>query len=432
MRRIFLTVLAATAALIGAAIIGFYLYERPTTLRIAMPRGGETQKLFALLNQDLLHGREDLRFQPIMTRDAREAAQIIEDGKADLAVARSDIAMPQDTMTAVILAHLSAVLVAPAHFTGHNFTDLKGKTVGVIETDLSGEADRALFSTLVSLYAAPDSEIHSQLVAPAEVAGLLRAGKIDAVFAFGPVDAPHVVEAVTAASEAGPPVFIPILEGEALAEKFPSLESAEILRGSFGGAPPRPEQNIQTFGSTLRLVARENLDNNTVGEVTRLILAYRNEVAAKLPLALHIEAPSTDKSEIMQTHPGAAAFLDDEEQSFFDKYSDMIYIGAMLGSVLISGLATLASRLTASSYARFDHLIEQALMVLKQSRDAADAAHLSALEAEIDEILTGSLAAADTPKLDSHQIAALSLAIQQARLAIADRRAFLATQPPAA
>ena len=40
---------------------------------------------------------------------------------------------------------------------------------------------------------------------------------------------------------------------------------------------------------------------------------------------------------------------------------------------------------------------------------------------EIDEILTQSLASG--AKLDGHQIAALTLAIQQARLAIADRRA---------
>ncbi len=124
----------------------------------------------------------------------------------------------------------------------------------------------------------------------------------------------------------------------------------------------------------------------------------------------------------MPTHPGAAAFLDGEEETFFDKYSDLIYIGAMIGSVLVSGVATLASRVTVQGYARFDLLMEQALTILKSGREASDLPTLAKLELEIDDILTQSLAAAHMPKLDGHQLAALTLAVQQARLAIADRR----------
>ena len=144
-------------------------------------------------------------------------------------------------------------------------------------------------------------------------------------------------------------------------------------------------------------------------------------------VANHIEAPSTDKGELLPTHPGAAAFLDGDEQSFFDKYSDLIYIGAMVGSILISGFATLASRMTVSGYARFDRLMEEALTILKAGREAADQETLSALEIQIDAILTQTLAAGEMPKLDGHQLAALTLAVQQARLAIADRRSELTT-----
>ena len=68
-------------------------------------------------------------------------------------------------------------------------------------------------------------------------------------------------------------------------------------------------------------------------------------------------------------------------------------------------------------------LMEQALTILKAGREAGDLEPLSGLELEIDDILTQSLAAAHMPKLDGHQLAALTLAVQQARLAIADRRA---------
>jgi len=88
--------------------------------------------------------------------------------------------------------------------------------------------------------------------------------------------------------------------------------------------------------------------------------------------------------------------------------------------VLISSIAALASRLAVRGYERFDLLMEHALTIMKSGREAGDAPSLLRLELEIDEILTQSLAGG--AKLDGHQIAALTLAIQQARLAIADRR----------
>jgi hypothetical protein len=66
---------------------------------------------------------------------------------------------------------------------------------------------------------------------------------------------------------------------------------------------------------------------------------------------------------------------------------------------------------------------------LKSGREAPDLETLSKLEIQIDEILTQSLAAGEMPKLDGHQLAALTLAVQQARLAIAERRSDLTLRP---
>ena len=56
-------------------------------------------------------------------------------------------------------------------------------------------------------------------------------------------------------------------------------------------------------------------------------------------------------------------------------------------------------------------------------------ARVPALELSSGEILTQSLAAGEMPKLDGHQLAALTLAVQQARLAIAERRSELTLRP---
>jgi hypothetical protein len=360
----------------------------------------------------------------------------MEEGHVDLSVVRSDIAMPTNAQTALILAHFAAFVVAPPGSTFANFSDLNGKRIGLIETEASGDANRNLLATIEAQYSLAPDAIKKIAMSLSELPNALRTGEIDAVFAVGVFDAAHVAEAISSVSKdgavSGAPIFIPIREAKAIAEKHPGLEENEILRGAFGGSPSRPAENVETLGATIRLVAETDLDNATVGEVTRLILANRAAAAAVTAVANHIEAPSTDKGEVLPTHPGAAAFLDGEEESFFEKYSDVIYIGAMVGSILISGFATLASRMAVSGFARFDRLMEEALTILKAGREAGDLETLTRLEIRIDEILTQSLAAGEMPKLDGHQLAALTLAVQQARLAIADRRTELSVRPPSA
>lgn len=433
MRRIYSLILASGAALVALATIGIYFYEKPTSLRVAVSRGSEFQKLLTTLNQQFVHTHSDIRLKLVPTSDERASAKAIEAGSADLAVVRSDISMPTNAQTALILAHVSAVVVAPPGVPFANFSDLNGKRIAVVETEHSGDANRHLLATIESQYSLGPEAIRKAVVSLSELPRLLRSGEIDAVFAVGLFDAPHISEIVSTVSKEGPvagaPIFIPIREAKAIAEKFPGLEENEILRGAFGGSPSRPAENIETIGATVRLVAENDLDNATVGEVTRLILAYRGVAAATTAVANHIEAPSTDKGEVLPTHPGAAAFFDGEEESFFEKYSDLIYISAMVGSVLISGLATLASRMAVTGYARFDRLMEDALTILKAGREAADLETLSKLEIQIDEILTQSLAAGEMPKLDGHQLAALTLAVQQARLAISERRSELTLRP---
>jgi hypothetical protein len=217
-------------------------------------------------------------------------------------------------------------------------------------------------------------------------------------------------------------VFLAIGDAAAMAKKNRGVEATSLLRGAFGGAPSLPAENIDTIGATLRLVADNDLANSVVGELVRQTLAHRTAVAAKVPVANAMETPETDKGEALPTHPGAAAFIDNEEETFFERYSDAIYIGAMVVSMLASVGATLISRMTVKGYEQFDLLLEQALEILKNAREAEDLEVLRLLELQIDEILTHTLASGRIPKLDGHQLAGLTLAVEQARLAIKDRR----------
>jgi hypothetical protein len=241
---------------------------------------------------------------------------------------------------------------------------------------------------------------------------------------------PDTVAAVTLASGASP-VFIAIAEAKAIAQRDPGFESTEVVRGAFGGASPKPAEEFDTLGVTTRLVARASLRDSLVGDATRAILAARPAVAAIVPAANRIEAPSTDKGEALPTHPGAAAFLDGEEETFFEKYSDFFYIGAMLLSVVGSAVAALLSRLNTQNHMRVETLLARLMEIHRAVRAARDPAIVDGLEQEADDILAATLESHQVKALDGHNVSALSLALHQVRLAIEDQRRAVRAAPPA-
>jgi hypothetical protein len=167
----------------------------------------------------------------------------------------------------------------------------------------------------------------------------------------------------------------------------------------------------------------------TVGAVTRLLLSKRLSIAANAPVASRMEAPPTDRDAALPVHPGAAAWLDGEEETFLEKYSDFFYIGAMVLSVLASGAAALASRMTPDPHSRIDDLLARLMVMLGEARRATAESDLDALEEETDSILIEALQATTRPSLDSHRATAFALALDQVRLAVSDRRRTIGIAP---
>jgi TRAP-type uncharacterized transport system substrate-binding protein len=423
--RPFLTLAVSIGGLlIAVAVIGLYFFERPTILRVAVTRGSESQKLLAGLNQEFLRDHTDLRLHLAPVADPQAAAKAIESGDADLAVVRSDASLPPNAATALILEHHLLVVIIPAGSEVANIADLKGKRV--VFVDLASDGGGSLLAALEEQYALPSQTLARTPLDANELAARLAKKEIDAVLAFGRFDSPQMSRVVRIMSQGGPPSFLAVGDAAAMAKKNPGIEATNLLRGAFGGGPSLPSNDVQTIGVTLRLVADNDLGNAVVADLVRQTLAHRTAVAAKLSVANAMETPDTDKGEALPTHPGAAAFIDNEEQSFFDRYSDLIYIGAMGASLLASVGATLINRITVKGYEQFDLLLEQSLEVLKRARDAKDMDSLRLLELQIDEILTRTLATGRIPKLDGHQLAGLTLAVEQARLALKDRRQAIA------
>jgi TRAP-type uncharacterized transport system substrate-binding protein len=424
MRRLVCGMIIGSLVAIAAVAAAIYYYERPSVLRIAVARDSDDQAIMAAAARDFAENRDTIRLKLVAVDYLTESSRALQEGRADLAVVRSDVAMPPNGQTVLIMHRDAALLFAPAESNLRVIDDLRGQKVGVLQAAPGKVDNQLLLDTALAQYDVPSASVGRVSLTLAELSRAVENKEIDAVLAVGVPGSDGLTETVNTVAVAGhgQPVFLPIAEAKAIAQRSPALEGVEIMRGAFGGAGPKPAEDFVTLGVSTRLVARNSLGNEVVGTLTRLLLAARPAIAARTPIANRIEAPAADKGAALPVHPGALAFLNDEEESFFDKYSDAFYIGAMCLSVLGTGLAAAATRLTRHRVTDADKILRRLLEIAKDVRSARHAGLLDGYEEEADELLALALAPDAVHALSVNRMGALTLALNQVRHAIAERR----------
>ncbi len=88
-----------------------YYVLRPTTLRIAVgPPGSDDQKLIQLMAQTFARDGSPVRLSLVTTEGTTESIALFNAGKADLAVARGDLSLPENAESVAILRKNVVVL----------------------------------------------------------------------------------------------------------------------------------------------------------------------------------------------------------------------------------------------------------------------------------------------------------------------------------
>ncbi len=416
----------ALLMMVGATV----WYERPAKLTVAISSSDTDD--FALIGAAeklMKFGKDGIRLQVKPVESAAAAAAAVDGGQADLAVIRTDVAIPSHAQTVIILHRDAVLIAAPGGSAISAITDLVGHTIGIVHR---GPGNQELLETALAQYDIAPDAVKIVSLAPENVTDALKSKTVDAVMAVDVISSSHLrnlVKAVASAGE-GAPVLVPIEEAEAIAQRSPAYEKMSVLHGAFGGTPPRPADDYDTLAITHRLVAHENVAVDTVTELTRFLLSEKQQIAAIVPIAQKMEAPSTDKDAAMPVHAGAAAYIDDDEQTFFDKYSDMIYLGAMFLGVMASGATAVLGRINSRRTASVEESVRRLVEILGLARSAGSGAALDALQNEADGLLASALKVASATGGDEGRLAIFGLALDQVRAAVRDRRDQLTSTRP--
>ena len=432
-RKLMLITLAGTLALVGAVSGAYYFSMRPVTLRIAVgPPNSDDLKVVQTLAQSFAHSR--VRLRPVQTDGAIPSAGALAGGKADLAIIRGDLEVPKNAQAVATLRKNVAVLWVPPAAKGQKagpkitkIQQIAGRRIGVVGRT---EANINLLKVILRQYGVDASKVEIAQFPASEAAEAIRNQKADAYLAAGPVNSKITTDAINASSRDGAsPKFLAIDAAAAIAQNYPSYEASEIPAGAFGGSPARPEDEVKTISFSHHIVARKGLSEATIASFTRQLFAVRQTLLSEFPLAAKIETPDTDKDAAIPVHPGAAAYVDGDEKTFLDRYSDYIWFSLMGLSLLGSVSAWFASYLKKDERGNNSPLRERLLDMLAMARQSDSTEELDQMQAEADQILRDTLRGFELGAMDEGALSAFNIALEQFHNAVADRKAVLASMP---
>jgi TRAP transporter TAXI family solute receptor len=429
--------LAAILAVVGTLAGAYYFAMRPVILRIAVgPANSDDIRVVQALTQAFTQAHSHVRLRPIQTDGATASAQALGDGKADLAIIRGDLEVPKNAQAVATLRKNVAVLWVPPAAKGKGkkaaskitkIPQLSGHRIGVVGRT---QANVNLLKVILQQYGVDPSKVEIVQFPAAEAADAIRNQKADAYLAAGPVNSKITAEAITASTrDGGTPTFLAIDSAEAIAQNHPMYESAEIPAGAFGGSPGRPDEEVKTISFAHHIVARKGLPESTVAVFTRQLFAIRQAVMAEFPLAAKIETPDTDKDAVIPVHPGAAAYVDGEEKTFLDRYSDFIWWGLMGLSAMGSAGAWFAGYLKKDERSNNSSLRERLLDMLSAARRSDSTEELDQMQTEADDILRNTLHCFEHGAIEEGALTAFNIALEQFHNAVADRKALLMSMP---
>src|SRR5947209_15916060 len=360
----FPTLIAIALALAVVAALATRFSNEVWVLSLAA--GEPADQTFAEAVEKLHKGLDMTQVRVLRTEDAAAASSALDAGKADFAIVRSDVAVPQRAGTMLIVHRDAALLFATPRAKIAKLADLAKKRVAIVPPD---PANVRLFDALLDFYGVnASSVIHLPL--PAEqVTPAAASTSFDAVFLVQPLKAPLVEQVRSAlSSDKAKATFIEFENAEAVAERLPGLSKVDIPAGFFGGTAPQPKEDASTIGVDHQLVAALSIPEGTVDTATKWLFSMRRALAAQAPIAAYMEAPATEKGAQFALHPGATAYYQDTEKSFMDQYGDWFYILAMVLGGFGSLLATLVSRFQAHGRRAAMAVIDELIAIEVQAR----------------------------------------------------------------
>jgi TRAP-type uncharacterized transport system substrate-binding protein len=385
-RRQLLLFAALTVVLTIATVWGTRIWLNSETLVFAVgDANGPEARFAAKLAAMLKSTNSRLHLKIVANPDNARALAQFDRKQADLAVLRTDARVPPRARAIAILEHDLLLLFSPGNRKIKSLAELKKKKIAVLA---DGDSGSAFIRRLLEISDDPDAASRLQLAPPnSTIDKLLTSGGYGAVIAIAPTSRMLRDKSFGQLAKRGGFTLSPVSETKGLVRRNAGLSEETLSAGVLSSTPTIPEEDLDTVGLQWLLVAQSRMSTAVAGNLARAIYENKGELELENGFASRIEPASTDKDAFIVAHQGAADYINDDTKSFIDRYSDLMYLGAGVLSVIGSLFLALYSKVTRIAPEKASELATAILDIGERMEHATSMEALDALQDELESIL---------------------------------------------
>ena len=424
-RRARLLTLAGLAVLIFGLVAGLLWLQRdtgPTVLAIAAgPRGSDAHTLMIETAAVVQRHSDELRLDVRTTRGASRNMTLLSSGAVDLATVRSDTPIASNVRAvADLFPDYFQIITGPGRRIA-NVNELEGRRVAIPP---HGTDENRSFHMLLDHYDVEASEVRWRALPFAQAASALLAGEIDALFTVRSLRDSRLIRLFEDASLSRKRLdFVAVDQAPAIAIKRPFISTATIPVGTYTGRNPTPDADTLTASVTRMLVTREDVDDDAINELARIMFGNRLDLTTRFALAAALREPGVLNSSgaSAPVHEGVQSWIDRDEPTFLQENAEPIALVVTVTSLMLSLLLGLRARLNSVQKNHLDAYNYDLLALGEQAHSAATREELDALKIEHYAVLERIVRALDTDEVTEEGFQSFSLLWNGVRETIDDR-----------
>ncbi len=336
--------IALVMAAMCVVLAGWYLWLRPTTLRIAVgPEKSSQREYIENIARLMKETKQPFRLKIVTVAGTTEASDALDNGKADIAVVRSDDLTSKDARSIVIIHKRAVVLVAREDTGIKTLRDVNGKKIAISMAD--SDSFKGILERILSHYDIDDDDVTLTEMPRANIAEALAEKRIDGfVMVTNPASK---VNRVLLSEIVGEREIAIVMSGapahEALAFRFKELQTFEVPEGVFGGNPQLPEEDVNTVAITYEIAATSRLSERDATALTKSLMELRPRLRVSGESTYSVETPPVDEPRGIVPHSGTAAVVNNEVKTWLDTYSEYLWLGMFALGIVGSGIAAVMS-----------------------------------------------------------------------------------------
>ncbi|HHP7243111.1 MAG TPA: TAXI family TRAP transporter solute-binding subunit [Elainellaceae cyanobacterium] len=367
----------------GTVFAAQWIREQNRVFTLTLATAGQQGEYYAFgeaLAQVVANHYPKIRIEVLETAGSRENMQRLEQGDVQLALVQSDTPVEPSVQAVAFLFPEMFHLIAAQDADIQQVADLQGKRIALMP---KGSGSYALFWPLVERYGLTENDFDAIPMLPADAHTALEQGTVDALFRIIALGN----ESVNGSLKASRGRLIPIDRAEALQLSLPYLEATQIPKGTYGGTRLIPPEDMSVIAVRAVMVARADVNQDVIYEITRSLHEFRNELVRQHPLSATIRLPDASENLGLPLHPGARAYYNQDDPNFLVEYAEPIGLLLSVSILGMSGIWQFRLWLVGRQKNRADMYNLEILELIAQVEDTEDLEQLAVVRRQLYKIL---------------------------------------------